>query len=846
LLENAFRRRYGFFPVEDSFGFWKPHGDCAHPGAYWVLPHQAGVINDSILAKVSEIARSRPRALLIVGYSERDAGIVQRLIEPMSKQWRVYRISPTAAGDGAIPMDAGHALESLANALTSLPAMPGWVSVSFENQRGVEAAVSGERLGPGDVVTCARLPHFTSALRDLDTLHAVTISGSSGSGKSITVWQLAHHYNQRGWHVIRPGSNTVTTDLDKIGAVASKRWPTVVVVDDIQFHSGDFLDSLRQLADVRTKLILGATDANWEQYNTIRVSASAAVRALVDAFKARRNEILPIVKRFDSQVGDEFLSIRIEDRIDSAAASETPWLFAYALRGGWRQTQQLLSVARDFDNNDLLLTALAIRQVASLDAGATIGQLVSDAQTLGYDALWVHAAVKRLEAQRAILVGDTIRCLHLQSASAIVSRLFESRTPAESPEIIQVVRNVVSAADTPVRGISWLLHEITDFRRQILAPDLRTTLLTRCLNAHTHTERRDASFVLSNLLGWRDITAVELLTAASAAIREWVAHVDREDAYSLGCLINNLYNDDNELCRRFLRDLQPNLMAGKLLGLDCDDGYAWGYFLDRLRCACPQEWADQFSVCIPRSAVLEFARKFDASGLGKLSQFIEGVAGFDLEFALDCLDISLPVYVAEFARDSLTAYRKTGHLEQYALGNPFFRRASPTPRQRSVAKAMLDGIDPRTIVAQILTCPFGDWENYARLLGWAKKVHGRKVRQVADAMDWARFDAVIGDSAGRPAATNTARKSNELVTPPSVEVANRPANHLFSAVIFILLPQRDQESNRYVGQHPLNRLLGVHFGVGLGAFFWHAADLRPNQPPSTGCQPGDGLLQNAF
>ena len=190
LLENAFRRNYGFWPSTDSFGFWKPHGDCAEAGRDWVLPHEPGVVSDDIVRKVSGLAEARPRVLLIVGYSERDETVVERLIAPMCQQWRVYRISPGATGEGAIRMDAGIALERLANELTPLQAPLGWHSVFFDNQRGIEAAIAGERLGPGDVISCPRLPHYSSALKELNVLHRVNVAGTSGSGKSITAWQL--------------------------------------------------------------------------------------------------------------------------------------------------------------------------------------------------------------------------------------------------------------------------------------------------------------------------------------------------------------------------------------------------------------------------------------------------------------------------------------------------------------------------------------------------------------------------------------------------------------------------------------------------------------------------------
>ena len=754
LLENAFQNRYGFWPFGRSFDLWKPHGDCNRPTDDWILPHQPGIVPDSIVQRVTELAEVRPRVLLIVGYSERDETVVERLIAPLLEKWRVFRISPSAAGEGAIQLDAGMALTALAAELVPERDIPGWLSVSFANQRGIEAAVAGERLGPGNVVSCPRLPHFETALQQLDVLNKIHIAGASGSGKSITVWQLAHHYNKLGWHVIRPdlSTNVTETDRHQIDFVRSKRWPTVVVVDDTQLMSYHFLEDLLELSDDRTKLILGTTDADWEREQTFRISASAAVQLLAEVFRARRDEILPIVQRLDSDshVGDDFLSTRIEDRIAIAANSETPWQFAYAVRGGWRETRQILDVARDFEENDLLLTAVAVRQLVSLDAGASLPQLIRDAHWLGRDDAWVRSGIQRLESRRFLLCGDSIRCLHQRSAAAIVDFSLNSRSGETARGLMAMIRSVVSEPEVPLRGISWLLHEIRLYRSLILTPETKRDLLQRCFNAHSHIERRDASFVVACLLGGEDSTTIDILGHYDGQIRTWIVEATGEDAYGIGSMVNNLFNDHNEECKRFLDSVEPRLIAEKLSSLDTKDAYAWGYFLGRLSVGSPKEWGSRVSKYLPREDVRQYVAGFSAGELEELSNFIKGIAGFDFDFALECYECALGAYKTKFADDALAAYHSVDDLEDWVLGNPWFGKARPTKRQSAIAKSMFDAIEPETIVKQILACPFGDWEYYARLLSWVRRVHPKKIYQIVDVMNWDELDIVIGEMWAHP------------------------------------------------------------------------------------------------
>src|SRR5581483_9447227 len=192
LLERAFRQQFGFEINRQRTVLWKPHGDCADLDGEWVLPHEEGRIPPDLINHVTTLVNVRPRVLVIVGYAERDEAVVRKLIRPLANRWRVFRIGPTATGEGAVTLAATQALEVIADELAPTPHFPGWSSINFNGQRGLEGAIAGERLGPKDVEACPRLPHFDSAAQKLSLLHFVEIAGESGSGKSITVWQLAY------------------------------------------------------------------------------------------------------------------------------------------------------------------------------------------------------------------------------------------------------------------------------------------------------------------------------------------------------------------------------------------------------------------------------------------------------------------------------------------------------------------------------------------------------------------------------------------------------------------------------------------------------------------------------
>jgi hypothetical protein len=82
----------------------------------WILSHEDGVVPDSLLRRLTELASVRPLILLIIGYSERDAEVVKRLIHRLVSRWRLLGVSLSATGEGA----------ELAHQLAPERVVPGW------------------------------------------------------------------------------------------------------------------------------------------------------------------------------------------------------------------------------------------------------------------------------------------------------------------------------------------------------------------------------------------------------------------------------------------------------------------------------------------------------------------------------------------------------------------------------------------------------------------------------------------------------------------------------------------------------------------------------------------------
>lgn len=742
LLEMAFARRYGAGINGQGCLLFKPHGDCADPDTAWVLPHEEGRVSNTIVEDLTSLANERPRTLVIVGYSEQDEAVVRRLVDPLATRWRVFRLGPHADGEGAIRMVASEGLIGLAEMLPTDPEVSGWEFVTFEHQRGMEAAVAGERLGPRDVDSCPRLPHFESARRDLDLVHRVDVAGSPGCGKSITVWQLARELNRSGWHVLRPTSPYPAEAGTLLSAVRASAWKSVLVVDDAQTLSDGFIHNLNELAKPQLRVITGTTDAMGEQPRSIRIPAQIAVEVLAAHYRSRRQELLPIVRRFDSSIGDEYARTPLEWRIDHAAESDTPWQFSFVLRGGWVQAREQLSALRDFDRADLLFVLVASRQLLSLDAGSHIEEIVADAQAMGHTEGWAVAGIDLLRKQNAILPDDPLRCLHIRAAVVVIQSALAQRREDTFPMLLSVLRRMVYDQHASVRGVYWLVEQVLcadafgywrPDEDKFFEPPKLEELLERLLASANPLARRDAALLISRLLAHQELSK-DKLHGRFPTLRDWLEAATSDNCYALGQLVN--YIGDDAPYNELVRSMSPECLWRGVQSSEPQDGYAWGHFLGRLSYAGGSDWRTRATQAVDGGAIQDLVGRFTTHDLDHLAEFIQGLASLDLDLGLECVRTALPSLRGGFEADAFKAYRATHDLQFTVLGHGLFIERRPSTAQKELSKKITDGIRPADIVTGINTCRFGDWETYARLLSWVKADNHDKHRSIVSAVCW--------------------------------------------------------------------------------------------------------------
>lgn len=764
-LEVAYRRLYGVdLPADVLF---KPHGDAAHPGDDWTLPHEDGRVPQSVLDLVAQLRAGHARTLLVVGYSERDRTIVDELIRPLDASWRTIRVGPNGTGVHDVSAPAEVALPLLAEDYAEREDAAAWHSVRFNGRRDIRAALRGERLDPRDTEVCPPLAEVPLLVDALLVDRAVVLNGPTGSGKSISAYHALQQLAERGFEVVRLRDSVRGRPL-RIWLQDLRAFPhqKVLFIDDAQDISPDAVRELCEEANQNTLVLVAGIDHVAGGVRTIRLGAGAAVARLAQWVRDERAVMFPLVRELDDQVGNDQDGPDFNRRIEVAAAQDTAWQFFYVLTGGWRRIRRQAIELRDAERADLAWLALSVAQIAGVDAGASRGELTDYLRVLGRDSEWMERTLATLETRRLVIgVDGRLRCPHLQTAYRVLNWMLHSpewvlpdttrpqvppiasatpihtTTSRESSAATQVTATVdVSHADreadrdaacslvahaldseaTPLRGMSWLAGTSTVGdtrlmleRKRVLGADRNRKLALRSLSTPANGDVAAAATLLTDaLLSGNDLSPLLSIPGHETRLREWFGAISPENAWALGDLVNTLYNRDNAYGQEVIGYTDPARLAALVPQGGWPQSASTGRALERLSCLASPEFRRSVADEMDPEAFDEMLRHPDPA-FWRTPALIEDVAAASPSLALQLLTQAADRLAREFVTDPLVHWNDLYSMVMRLGYGPVFLRGGRRPPKESgpALRAFTRALDI-AVVARTLSHPNHLWGHY--------------------------------------------------------------------------------------------------------------------------------------
>lgn len=624
------------------------------------------------------------------------------------------------------------------------PSNSKWELVDFINQRGIESAISGKRLGPADVEQCPEFPICKKVVTELKRSHWYSIIGKRGCGKSITAWQAAKWFHNNGYSVWRPNFNSNTYELLKDLPQSS---PALLVIDDVQQFGAGFLDRLFEYSCETLKIICTSTITDIGIPNPAFISPTEGVEILRSFILERHEEILPIVQRFDEQVGNRYMDESFEARIENCARQNTPWEFFWILRGGWQTARAEFEGLKQVLNANTALMVIAFQQICSCDKGVMQDRLFEIASVINLNIDDMGKAITHLISLGLVFNSDgSYRTKHISYAYRVIEESLCNTNQTFWQNAIDTF--VIAALDnsTSLKGVYWLLDAITmtDAARFNYNENLRVVINPIMDRCRKDSQNEWAVACVNCLYELFDISINEIIAEENLLLK-WFTCSTGNIAWFASRIANHLINISNKKEKVEIANAAKNLFIKvdftrlvKLANtLELKDFYSFGNLLNRLAFYRPP-WAKIFLLEFDWPRLMKMINNTDAQQAFSVDELVGGLLLLSSETYGHCnllyIQSIVPFLVRSVNQDPINTIDSMHHVFWCGLGfAPHFLRGdfAPDEKQLQIAKNIVSQFNPADFALVLKNIISRDLEVMARSLSFVYEVDSEFISQLS-------------------------------------------------------------------------------------------------------------------
>lgn len=628
-----------------------------------------------------------------------------------------------------------------------------WEMVTFDGDRGLGPALMGYSLGPSDATACPRLTEVSTVVTQLKIAYSARLIGEPGSGKSICSYQAAKEMAAEGFEVLRlldPQADNIALEA----ALPGKR--RLYLIDDAHLLKAHILCRIEDQAGP-ARLVLSTHNAveRVSHRGAITVDAKRAVKTIAAALRTDICKTLEAVRLADDHVGERMMDTDLGERLDHAEnIADRPWQFCFVLGGGWRRSRQAADSARSA-NADLILAAVAMRQLASRDARAVPDEIVEVCERAGIETGMVDQGLEWLVKQRLIVGAADCRTPHQRFASVVLKRVLEGQDKEGREKVATMIEGVMLDPRFPYAGFQVLIHELRfgsgDYSwTRLLSQQGVEAMVARCWAAEG-SDRGFAALALSDLWYFAVGGATAIVGPHVATLANWIT-TPNDGAYGFGHILNNLAQLDRENAEQAVAAADPIAIATAYSNANPDTAYG----LSDLLCSIAYVKVDDFNTkvraALDRDKLRELA-KHEAflEDAFIFSKFCASVVWWDENLALEMAELFVPTAQQVLAKDPVEGFHQLSHdfastvLRVFDVLHVYVGKLNPTRRQWTIARRMCEKIDPKRVAEHISTVRTRHFQSAGFFLHFLCQSAPRKYEAVLRQLDWEKLESVIGD-----------------------------------------------------------------------------------------------------
>lgn len=628
-----------------------------------------------------------------------------------------------------------------------------WETVTFDGDRGLGPALLGYSLGPSDATACPRLTEVGTVLTQLKIAYSARIFGEPGAGKSICSYQAAKELADEGFEVLRlrdPQADNISLE----SSLAGKR--CLYLIDDAHLLKSHILSRIEGQSDL-SRFVLSTHNAveHVSHRGAITLDANRAVKTIAAALRANLTKTLAAVRLADDDVGERMMDADLGKRLDHAeSTADRPWQFCFVLGGGWRRSKQAADSARA-SNADLVLAAVAIRQMVSRDARAVPAEIGEVCERAGIDVRTVDQGLEWLLKQRLIVSAMDCRTPHQRFASVVLQRILEGKDKDGREMIATMIEAVLCDPQFPYAGLRFLIHELR-FRsgnyswKSLLSQPGVEAVVARCWTAEG-SDRGFAALALSDLWDFAEGGVTAVVSPHGATLADWISNPS-DSAYGFGCILNALAQEDREVAEKVLATADPIAIASAYSNANPDTAYGLADFLNSAASVGINEFNSNVRAALDRDKLHQFA-KHEAflEDAFIFSKFCASALWLDENLALEMAELFVPTAQQVLAKDSVEGFHQLSRdfastvLRVFDPLRVYVGKLKPTRRQWTIARQLCAKVDPKQVAKHISSARPRRFQSAASFLHFLCQVAPRKYEAVLRQLDWEKLDSVLGE-----------------------------------------------------------------------------------------------------
>lgn len=719
---------------------------------HWVLATTAPA--DADLQRVArEVSVERERqgqfTITVLGWSE-----IENLLcdypEVLERSYPELGIDT-----GLLLQQIRHAVNSTEFVATAIsPVTEGsWRLINFQNERDIGPALLGRPLGPSDALACPRLPEADRTVQQLETAFSARIVGVPGSGKSVCAYQVAHSFALRGWKVLSIKASEGA--LESLPFTQDER--VLLLVDDAHLIAEQALKSAEERAGSRLLVLstYAAEESDRSQRGSIWMDPAAGIQAIAAGLLANRAATLQAVRRADSHVGDLMLDTALEERIAHAAQyAHIPWQFCFVLGGGWRRANDAVATARAL-KLDLLLGAIAIRQLASRDGSPTRQNIVELLFVAGLSIQTLEDDLRRLIHERLVISEGDLRCPHQRLAAVLLGCLLQHQSDAGKASISAMLKAIFADSSLPLAGLSTLLHELhfADYGRWKGLIDKSTLepVLDRCWSASDPEERMRACFVLGETISYIDTWERDVIGGREEKLAEWIENAVDPIGHGLRSLLSTLLSLKEECAKGIIRSTNPRAIAELISSVNTASVWHVAELAKILRLGANDDWALEVVCNLDYGRLRALAASWpEQEPLFRIVSLFEALVWSAEALTLDLVEAFLPVARRRLIADPVKEFQSLDDLAWHVLRvldplGVYKGRLAPSLKHLKLARSLLKGIDLQDLATKLSKASLRNFQQISHFIAFTAKCSPAKANKLVQFMDWNAIGLTIGD-----------------------------------------------------------------------------------------------------